>query len=220
MVSPFALTDGSLACATEQTKSAEVCQVRVNLPRIFPVKVQSLADNPHFELRYRICVFVFQSKPNEQYELRVGIRLARKANYFVKVVNAMVRTMYDFRIMTIVFLLVWAILVQALAGQEPGSAKTATFMRMKLQPSKELLEGLAMNDFDSIKKNAGTIKNLLLDENWMVVQSDEYRRQTLEFRKLVDQIRDSADKKNIDGATLAYVQMTIQCVRCHQTLRR
>lgn len=132
----------------------------------------------------------------------------------------MVRTMYDFRIMTIVFLLVWAILVQALAGQEPGTAKTATFMRMKLQPSKELLEGLAMNDFDSIKKNAGTIKNLLLDENWMVVQSDEYRRQTLEFRKLVDQIRDSADKKNIDGATLAYVQMTIQCVRCHQTLRR
>ncbi len=52
----------------------------------------------------------------------------------------MVRTMYDFRIMTIVFLLVWAILVQALAGQEPGTAKTATFMRMKLQPSKELLE--------------------------------------------------------------------------------
>ncbi len=77
-----------------------------------------------------------------------------------------------------------------------------------------------MNDFDSIKKNAGTIKNLLLDENWMVVQSDEYRRQTLEFRKLVDQIRDAADKKNIDGATLAYVQMTIQCVRCHQALRR
>ncbi len=66
----------------------------------------------------------------------------------------------------------------------------------------------------------GRSKNLLLDENWMVVQSDEYRRQTLEFRKLVDQIRDAADKKNIDGATLAYVQMTIQCVRCHQALRR
>jgi hypothetical protein len=132
----------------------------------------------------------------------------------------MVRTMYDFRIIVFVFLLIWAILVQALAGQEPGTVKTAAFMRMKLQPSKELLEGLAMNDFDSIQKNAGTIKNLLLDENWMVVQSDEYRRQTQEFRKLVDQLRDAADKKNIDGATLAYVQMTIQCVRCHQTLRR
>jgi hypothetical protein len=161
-----------------------------------------------------------RSQPNEQRKLPIGRRLASKSNPFVKVVTAMVRTMYDFRIIVFVFLLIWAILVQALAGQEPGTVKTAAFMRMKLQPSKELLEGLAMNDFDSIQKNAGTIKNLLLDENWMVVQSDEYRRQTQEFRKLVDQLRDAADKKNIDGATLAYVQMTIQCVRCHQTLRR
>jgi hypothetical protein len=135
-------------------------------------------------------------------------------------VNAMVRTMYDYRLMIFVFLLVWAVLVQALAAQEPGTAKTATFMRLKLAPSKELLEGLALNDFDAIQRNAGTIKNLLLDENWMVVQSEEYRRQTQEFRKLVDQLRDAAIKKNIEGATLAYVQMTIQCVRCHQSLRR
>lgn len=77
MVSPFALAYGSLACAIEQTKSAEVCQVRVNLPRTFFIKVQSVGNIAHFKLRYCICVVIFQSTPNEQYELRIGRRLAR-----------------------------------------------------------------------------------------------------------------------------------------------
>jgi hypothetical protein len=107
-----------------------------------------------------------------------------------------------------------------LIAQEPGRAQTSTFMRLKLEPTKQILEGLALADFEMIASNAGKIRNLMLDEGWMVVQTDEYRRQSDEFRKMVEQVRDAANKKNLDAATLGYVQMTIRCVSCHELLRK
>ena len=105
-------------------------------------------------------------------------------------------------------------------SQEPGGAKTSTFMRLKLEPTKGVLEGIALADFEMITKNAGTIRNLMLDEGWMVRQTEDYRRQSEEFRKAVEQLRVASEAKNIDGATLAYVQMTLSCVQCHRYLAR
>ena len=105
-------------------------------------------------------------------------------------------------------------------GQEPGQVKTSTFMRLKLEPAKGALEGIALADFEMIAKHAGTIRNLMLDESWMVVQSEDYRRQSNEFRTIIEQLQQAAKDKNVDRATLAYVQMTIRCVQCHQSLRK
>lgn len=109
---------------------------------------------------------------------------------------------------------------QFTVGQEPGQVKKSTFMRLKLEPVKGALEGIALADFEMIAKHAGTIRNLMLDESWMVVQSDEYRRQSNEFRTIVEQLEKAAHEKNVDRATLAYVQMTIRCVQCHELLRK
>ena len=109
---------------------------------------------------------------------------------------------------------------QSISAQQPGAAKASTFMRLKLEPVKGALEGIALADFDMISQHANTIRNLLLDESWMVVQSDEYRRQSNEFRSIVEQLQLAAKDKNVDRATLAYVQMTIRCVQCHELLRK
>lgn len=93
-------------------------------------------------------------------------------------------------------------------------------MRLKLEPAKGVLEGIALADFAMISKNAGTMRNLMLDEGWMVKQTEDYRKQSDEFRKVIEQLRAAAEAKNIDGATLAYVQMTFRCVQCHQSLRK
>lgn len=93
-------------------------------------------------------------------------------------------------------------------------------MRLKLEPTKGVLEGIALADFDMISKNSNKIRNLMLDESWMVIQSDEYRRQSNEFRTIVEQLQQAALDKNVDRATLAYVQLTIRCVQCHQLLRK
>ncbi len=105
-------------------------------------------------------------------------------------------------------------------GQEPGQVKKSTFMRLKLEPAKGALEGIALADFDMIAKHANSIRNLMLDESWMVVQSEDYRRQSNEFRTIVEQLQKAAEQKNVDRATLAYVQMTIRCVQCHESLRK
>ena len=42
-----------------------------------------------------------------------------------------------------------------MSGQEPGRVKASTFMRLKLDPAKGALEGIALADFEMISKNAG-----------------------------------------------------------------
>ena len=85
---------------------------------------------------------------------------------------------------------------------------------------KGALEGIALADYEMISRHAATIRNLMLDESWMVVQSQDYRRQSNEFRTIIEQLQQAAKDKNVDRATLAYVQMTIRCVQCHQSLRK
>lgn len=104
-------------------------------------------------------------------------------------------------------------------AQQPGTGQLATFMRLKLQPVKDILEAIALEDFDRISASAERIHLLSLDESWMVMQTEEYRRQSDEFRRSVAVMSKAAKDKNIDGATLGYMQMTLNCVRCHRQLR-
>jgi hypothetical protein len=105
-------------------------------------------------------------------------------------------------------------------AQEPGTEERAAFMRLKLQPAKEILEAIALEHYDGIVTNAERIRQLALDESWMVIQTETYRRQSDEFRRSVSLIADAAKNENIDGATLGYMQMTLNCVQCHRQLRR
>jgi cytochrome c556 len=51
------------------------------------------------------------------------------------------------------------------------------------------------------------------------MQTDEYRQQSDEFRRAVKMVVDNSRARNIDGVTLGYMQMTLNCVRCHRQLR-
>ncbi len=108
---------------------------------------------------------------------------------------------------------------QAAAAIEPGTVPRSTFMRLKLQPVKDILEGIALEDYDRIVAAAERIQLLSLDESWMVLQTDEYRRHSDEFRRAVKVTVDAARDRNLDGATVGYMQMTMNCVRCHRQLR-
>jgi hypothetical protein len=107
----------------------------------------------------------------------------------------------------------------ASVAQEPGTGSRATFMRLKLQPVKEILEAIALEDYDRIVAQSQRIHALSLDESWMVIQTDSYRRQSDEFRRAVSVMADAARNRNLDGATLGYMQMTLNCVQCHRQLR-
>lgn len=104
-------------------------------------------------------------------------------------------------------------------SQPQPDAKTAAFMQLKLDHAQAVLDGLVREDFDKIDKHAQQISLLTHDEAWQVIQTPEYRRRSDEFRRAADNIAKAAQKKNLDGATLAYVEMTLDCVSCHRAIR-
>ena len=97
--------------------------------------------------------------------------------------------------------------------------QSVAFMRLKLDHSQKVLEGLAMEDFELVAKHARLIALLTEDENWKLFQTVEYRHFSAEFQRLANELTKEAQKKNLDGTALAYVQMTMSCVNCHKYVR-
>lgn len=120
--------------------------------------------------------------------------------------------------LTLVALVSLSLVGTADEGSEEENVKV--FMRAKLDHSQKVLEGLTTEDYAMIRKHAGQMELLSQEAAWQVLQTPEYRQQSLEFRRATQALKESAEKENIDGAALAYVDVTMKCVRCHQYVRR
>jgi hypothetical protein len=108
------------------------------------------------------------------------------------------------------------------AQQDLPQGSRAAFMRQKLEFSKNLLEGLTVENYDQIEKNARALKKLSQAAEWEVPtipNVEEYLPLTNEFQRFCDEIAKAAKKKNIDSATLGYVRLTTNCVHCHKYVR-
>jgi len=93
------------------------------------------------------------------------------------------------------------------------------FMRAKLEHSQKVLEGLAVDDMDMVAKHSQELALLSHAANWQVMQTEDYLQHSLEFRRAANAVTKAAREKNLDGATLAYVSMTMNCVKCHKYVR-
>jgi cytochrome c556 len=119
-----------------------------------------------------------------------------------------------------IFLLLGSVGLLASAGLGQQKADTRQFMRAKLDHSQRILEGLSLEDFDAMAKHSQELSLLSLEASWQVVETMEYQHQSIEFRRAADAITEAAKHKNLDGAALAYVEMTLKCVNCHKYLRQ
>ncbi len=96
------------------------------------------------------------------------------------------------------------------------------FMRRKLEFSKNVLEGLSLEQYPMIEKNAKALKVLSQAAEWevpMIPNATDYVALTSEFQRNADDLVKAAKQSNIDGATLAYVKLTMNCVQCHKYVR-
>ncbi len=116
--------------------------------------------------------------------------------------------------------LIWAAADSyAQTGSPPEADKVAVFMRAKLAHADHVLEGLAIEDYEMIERAAQELSLASLDSNWQVLQTEDYVRQSAEFRRSCDALKKAAQEKNLDGATLAWVEVTLKCVQCHKYVR-
>ncbi len=111
--------------------------------------------------------------------------------------------------------------LEAAEPAPPGVSEQFTpLMQMKLEKSKHILEGLALEDYQQIAKNARALKLLSMESGWNVIQTEEYALQSREFRRAVDRIVAAAEAEDVHRATLGYVSLTMRCVECHSYMRR
>ncbi|HMP79227.1 MAG TPA: hypothetical protein PKD54_07230 [Pirellulaceae bacterium] len=93
-------------------------------------------------------------------------------------------------------------------------------MLAKVRHAKSLVEGLALENHETIAVAAQGLMSLSQESAWRVIQTPEYLSMSDEFRSSAERLRDAANQENIDLATLAYFEVTLNCVRCHKYLRR
>jgi hypothetical protein len=97
--------------------------------------------------------------------------------------------------------------------------KASFWMKKKLAYSEQILAGLTTNDFELVAKNARSMNKLGHLEKWVRANTPQYRAQMSVFRHANEQLIGMADEENLDGAALAYVQLTLSCVNCHKIVR-
>lgn len=105
------------------------------------------------------------------------------------------------------------------AAQNKKSRATKEFMRDKLELTQGILEGLAVENFDLILSRSQRLSAMSQEVDWKVFENPDYEQQSIAFRRNVDALTKAAKNKNLDGATLAYVRVTMSCVECHKYVR-
>jgi hypothetical protein len=112
----------------------------------------------------------------------------------------------------------WAIVFSSFGfADEPTPQRQ--LMRQKLAHSREVLAGLTTEDFARIAASAQALERLT-EQQWIAAESEPYRMHLKNFRFTASELHRLAGDKNLEGATLAYVQMTMSCIDCHKHLRR
>ena len=107
-------------------------------------------------------------------------------------------------------------------ADEPAAPRpddVAPFMRAKLTHAQDVLEGLSLGDFAAIRRGAQELAIASQAASWQVLQTAEYARQSAEFRRSCESLKNAAREENLDGATLAWMEVTMKCVQCHKYVR-
>ena len=117
------------------------------------------------------------------------------------------------------------VMLMALAGMRTGKAQTGSeastseIIKLKLDYSHYILNGVATENYGLISVNAEKLSKLSQATAWRARQTSEYEVLSAEFRRNADALAKAAKDRNIDAASLAYVQMTLSCVNCHKYMR-
>jgi hypothetical protein len=119
------------------------------------------------------------------------------------------------------FAIAWVALLGALptVSGHDDSKELRDLMQRKLKASQRVLEGIALNNFEQIARNAEELILISKDTEWKVVKTPMYELHSNEFRRNADMLVRAAKDRNLDAAALAYVDMTLNCVRCHRYVR-
>ncbi len=106
----------------------------------------------------------------------------------------------------------------ASATQRDKNAVQA-FMRGKLDAAKNVVEGLVNEDYEEILLGADQMRVMSKRAEWNALRTEQYVESSDDFQRATSALAKAAKNKNLDAASLAWVQVTMTCINCHKHVR-
>jgi hypothetical protein len=124
---------------------------------------------------------------------------------------------------TVFATLTFALVVLAVAEdeghtQDPSDETSREIMWRKLDLSHDVLDALVLEDFEALDAYAKDLEALGTAGFLFILDTDEYRTRAESFRAAARALRSAAREENAEAGALAYVDLTLRCVRCHRAL--
>ena len=108
---------------------------------------------------------------------------------------------------------------EAAATPQERDSPLSGFMHAKLDASNRILEGLVIDDMRKVKSGADELLQMSDAEQWRASNDMLYLQHSRTFRESVTALREKAGRGSIDGVALAWMDVTLNCIRCHEWVR-
>ena len=109
-----------------------------------------------------------------------------------------------------------------LAAGTVGSAQRPNLgelMREKLMHAETLVGAVVLGNHGQVAQSAAELLRLSEATTWSPLQTPQYLNHASQFRVAAQSLADEAQARDIDGVSLAYMEMTLSCVQCHKHVR-
>jgi hypothetical protein len=104
-------------------------------------------------------------------------------------------------------------------ADKPDPKRVQALMRRKLDNSQKLLEALILNDLAKAAQHADELQKISKEAEWNVFKTRDYEVFSDDFRHNLTALRKAAKDKNLEGAKLNYLGLTMGCFNCHSYVR-
>lgn len=104
-------------------------------------------------------------------------------------------------------------------NQDESKAGLSKFMRQKLDASSRVLEGLCTEDLEMVGEGSKVLLTMSHEERWRVSTDMMYRRYSSEFSTAVEELLKESEDQDMDGTSMAWVNVTMKCLKCHEWVR-
>lgn len=110
-------------------------------------------------------------------------------------------------------------LLIAFAGPARADTSVQVLMRNKLTAAHGLLEGVVTQDYSKIEHFAGQLREIGRATTWHRVDEPDFLTFAKSFQNSAEFLGEQARNKDIEGVSMGYIRLTLDCIRCHNSLR-
>ena len=103
-----------------------------------------------------------------------------------------------------------------LPAQTPATGRV---MKEKLAHAQGVLEALTTSNYSALQHHSAELSRATKLPGWDALRSPEYRRYSESFLRATEDLTKAANDRDLDGAVVHYLSMTMTCYQCHRYMK-